>query len=170
MRNENYKIPGCVGSTILSLLTAILHVFCHWLFWAGNNLFIDRQILLTARMGWYDVKVALLRCLMQLIIYNTLHMHYWVLGVGQDRLFSQCIGFLYSDKICKMNERTMHIFSSFTLKWHLQQNKNIVCEFHTVETQYKEIWYNKLFSPVPMNQFPLFFYCLLTTDITKYLI
>ena len=33
---------------------------------------IDRSILLTARMGRYGVKVALLRCLIQLIIWNIL--------------------------------------------------------------------------------------------------
>ena len=58
------KYPD-VGST---LLPAILHAFCHWLFWAGNKKKIDQPVMLTAKMGRYGVKVALLRCLIRLII------------------------------------------------------------------------------------------------------
>ena len=37
----------------------------------------------------------------------------------------------------------------------------------TVETQYKEIWYNKLISQSQWINFLCFVYCLLTTDITN---
>ena len=59
------KYPDVLGSTIL---TAILHVFCHWLFWAGNTSKYWPVNIADGQMGRYGVKVALLRCLIRLII------------------------------------------------------------------------------------------------------
>ena len=57
---------------------------------------IDRSIMLTARMGRYDIKVALLRCLIRLIIFNILN---W-----------NSLSFA-SIEVCIINLRALHYIS-----------------------------------------------------------